>query len=191
MWRLHEKASKEGRVCPHQAAFLLDNWIRRLFQNPVKLLEEYVREGDTVIDLGCGPGFFTIDMAKMVGSTGNVIAIDLQPAMLERVRKKALRAGVADRLLCHQCRADRLGLSCEADFILAYYMVHETPDPASLFAEVKGLLRPGGRMLVVEPKMHVAPAAFDTMLEKAAAVGMKVEATPSGKGGRAALLMVT
>ena len=190
MWPLQGTASKEGRVCPHQAAFLLDNWIRRLFQNPVKLLEDYVSQGDTVIDLGCGPGFFTVDMAKMVGPTGNVIAIDLQPAMLERVRKKALRAGVADRLLCHQCRADRLGLSCEADFILAYYMVHETPDPASLFSEVKGLLRPGGRMLVVEPKMHVAQAAFDTMLEKAADAGMKVEDTPAGKGGRAALLSV-
>lgn len=190
MWRLQGKAPKGGRVCPHQAAFLLDNFIRRLFQNPVKLVADYVNQGDTVIDLGCGPGFFTVDMAKMVGPSGNVIAIDLQPAMLERVRKKALRAGVADRLLCHQCRADRLGLSCEADFILAYYMVHETPDPANLFAEVKGLLRPAGRMLVVEPKMHVARAAFDTMLDKAADAGMKIEATPTGKGGRAALLSV-
>ena len=103
MATITDEAAGGGRVCPYQMAFMLDNWIRRLFQNPVKLLADYIREGNTVVDLGCGPGFFTIDMAEMVGSTGQVIAVDLQPGMLDRVRKKAFRKRVADRIAIHQC----------------------------------------------------------------------------------------
>lgn len=181
-------ASGGGRVCPHQIAFTLDNWIRRLFQNPVKLLAEYIEEGAVVVDMGCGPGFFSIDMAKMVGDGGNVIAVDLQAGMLNRVKKKAARHGVADRMTYHQCRADGIGLECAADFMLAFYMVHETPDPRSFFEETKSLLKAGGKLLVVEPKMHVSQGAFDAMVEDAARAGLKAVDYPTGKGGRAVLL---
>ena len=184
--------AKEGsgarRVCPHQAAFMLDNWIRRLFQNPVKMIGEYIQSGDTVVDMGCGPGFFAIDMARMVGPAGQVVAVDLQAGMLQRVRKKADRHGVADRIVYHQCRADGIGLECRANFILAFYMVHETPDPHHFFSEVQSILAPGGKLLVVEPKMHVSRTAFEDMVAKAVDAGMKMTDSPSGKGGRAVLL---
>ncbi|MCB2169910.1 MAG: class I SAM-dependent methyltransferase [Deltaproteobacteria bacterium] len=177
-----------GRVCPYQMAFMLDNWMRRLFQNPVKLLADYIREGNTVVDLGCGPGFFTIDMAEMVGSTGQVIAVDLQPGMLDRVRKKAFRKRVADRIAIHRCHPDRIGLECTADFMLAFYMVHETPNPRSFFEEAKSMLKAAGKLLVVEPKMHVSQASFDTMVEDAVRVGLKPVDYPTGMGGRGVLL---
>ena len=78
-----------GDVCSHDHSFFLDNFIRRLIQNPRKIVGEYIHNGDTVVDLGCGPGYFSIDMAKMVGESGHVIAVDLQPEMLEKVKKKA------------------------------------------------------------------------------------------------------
>ena len=175
-------------MCPHQMAFTLDNWIRRLFQNPVKLLAEYIEEGDVVVDMGCGPGFFSIDMAKMAGDGGRVIAVDLQAAMLNRVKKKAARHSVADRMTYHQCRTDGIGLSCAADFILAFYMVHETPDPRRFFAETKSMLKAGGKLLVVEPKMHVSQASFESMVADAALAGLQAVDFPTGKGGRAVLL---
>jgi ubiquinone/menaquinone biosynthesis C-methylase UbiE len=169
-------------------AFMLDNAIRRFFQNPVRLLGGYIAAGQTVVDVGCGPGFFTIEMARMVGPEGQVFAVDLQPAMLQRVRRKALRHGVAERMRYHQCRADRIDLSCAADFMLAYYMVHETPDPGLFFGEAITLLRAGGRLLVVEPRMHVGRAVFAAMLHEAESVGFTIEGHPKGQGGRAALL---
>ena len=175
-------------VCPHQAAFFLDNWIRRLIQPPRKILAPYVRPGNTVIDLGCGPGYFTLEMARLAGPGGKVVAVDLQPKMLAHVRRKAVRDGLIERIVLHQCAADRIGLDLEADFILAYYMLHETPDPAAFLAEVKGLLKSEGRLLIVEPKMHVSKAAFDTQLETAVVQGFRPVDYPKGRGGRSVLL---
>jgi ubiquinone/menaquinone biosynthesis C-methylase UbiE len=162
---------KPGRVCPHQAAFLLDNWIRRLLQPPRKILRPFIATGDTAIDLGCGPGFFTLPMARLVGSKGRVLAVDRQSRMLARVSRKAKRQGLADRIVCHQCPPDRIGLSLKADFILAWYMMHETPDPARLLWELRTLLQDGGRLLVVEPKMHVSQAKFAALAEDARTAG--------------------
>jgi ubiquinone/menaquinone biosynthesis C-methylase UbiE len=134
--------SKRGRVCPHQGAFLLDNWIRRILQPPGKLLQGFIDYGDTVVDLGCGPGFFTIPMARRVGPEGRVVAVDLQPPMLDHVRRKAARCGVADRITCHLARPAQIGLTLAADFILAWYMVHETPAPAAFFRRCDRCSRP-------------------------------------------------
>ena len=161
-----------GRVCPHQAAFLLDNWLRRLLQPPYKILAGHIKPGDTVVDLGCGPGFFTIPMARLVGAEGTVVAVDLQPAMLAHVRRKAARYGLATRITCHACQPTQIGLELASDFILAWYMVHETPDPGAFFREVRTLLKAGGRLLVVEPKMHVSRVGFENQQTEAEAAGL-------------------
>lgn len=178
---------KKGDVCPHQIAFLLDNRIRRLFQSPKKIVGSYLKKGDTALDVGCGPGFFSIDMAKMVGRTGKVIAADLQTEMLEKVKKKARKHGVLERMTFHQCRPTSIGLTQTVDFILAYYMIHETPNPKALLAELKRLLNPGGTLLVVEPKLHVNEQIFNTLLTQAGEVGLVVAELPRGKGGRSVL----
>ncbi len=172
-----------SHVCPHKFAFMLDNWIRRLIQNPGKILNGYINPGDTVMDVGCGPGFFTIDMAKMVGPNGQVIAVDLQPEMLASTLKKAARKGVAGRVIAHRSKADRIGFHQPVDFILAYYMVHEIPDPQAFFEEAKAMFKEGGRLLVVEPKMHVSKEAFEAMLEDGKKAGLKAVDFPLKKGG--------
>ena len=179
----------DAHICPHQFAFILDNFIRKLVQRPAKILGEYLQEGYTAIDVGCGPGFFSIDMAKMVGPHGKVIAADLQPKMLARVAQKAVKHGVADRLTAHQCEPDRIGIEQQADFILAYYMVHETPSPRKFFKEMQSVLKPSGKLLVVEPRMHVKQAAFDIMVSDAQANGWQAIDFPKGKGGRAVVFV--
>jgi ubiquinone/menaquinone biosynthesis C-methylase UbiE len=137
--------------------------------------------------MGCGPGFFSIDMAKMVDEEGRVIAVDLQAHMLEKVRKKAARHGVLERMAFHQCESDTIGLRGKADFILAFYMVHETPDPFAFLCETKELLKNNARLLIVEPRMHVTRSMFDTLCEEAEKAGLKVIDFPKRKGGRSAL----
>ncbi len=184
----HKPYSKD--VCPPSHSFALDNIIRRWFQNPGKIVGEYIRPGDTVIDLGCGPGFFTMDMARMVEDSGMVYSVDLQTQMLEKVKKKAHKLGLADRIRFHECAEDTIGLDpdVKADFILAYYMVHEVPDPVSFLGEVKQLLKAGGRFLLVEPVFHVSRAAFEALEQTVRTLGFSVQETPAKKGGRCLLL---
>ena len=82
--------SKEtnSRVCPVEYAGGLDNRIRRLLQNPVKILQPYIRSGMTFLDIGCGAGFFSIAAASLLKGSGKVIAADLQDGMLEKIRQK-------------------------------------------------------------------------------------------------------
>ena len=65
-------------VCPWWGGYFIDNPIRRLFHNPEKIVGPYVGPGMTAMDVGCGMGFCSIAMAKIVGDSGQVIAVDLQ-----------------------------------------------------------------------------------------------------------------
>jgi len=177
-------APETPHVCPHQFAFFLDNGFRRLIQNPKRIVGSYIQKGDTVIDMGCGPGYFTIDMAKMVGPEGRVLAVDIQTKMLERVREKAEKHAVAERIGFHTAGSDPMGLTQKADFILAFYMIHEVPDMKHTLGELKNLLKKGGKILAVEPRMHVSKAAFEKMIRIAEGVGLKGIDYPPRKGGR-------
>ncbi len=65
-----------NRVCPVELAHSLDSRVRRWLQNPQKILSPFVSEGMTALDVGCGPGFFSIELARLVGPEGKVIAWD-------------------------------------------------------------------------------------------------------------------
>ncbi len=154
------KAEKKHRVCPVEKAGMLEHPLRRLYESPKRILRPFVGEGMDVLDFGCGPGFFTLEMARLVGPSGHVTAVDLQQGMLDRARKKLERAGLADQVAFHLCRADAIGLAGEFDFILVFHVLHEAPDQAGLLRELKGLLKPGGRALVAEPAFHISREEF-------------------------------
>ena len=165
--------NSKHRVCPVERADSLDSRLRRWFQDPQKLLRPYLSEGMTVLDLGCGPGFFTLDIADLVGETGRVIASDLQDGMLQKIRNKINNTEYADRISLHQCSEFKIGLSARVDFVLAFYMVHEVPSQESLFTELYPMLKNNGRLLIVEPPVHVSKKAFEAMIQKATAVGFE------------------
>jgi ubiquinone/menaquinone biosynthesis C-methylase UbiE len=181
-------ADTDDRVCPVALAGGLDNRLRRWLQNPRRLLEPHVREGMTVLDFGCGPGFFTLELAQLVGPSGRVIAVDLQAGMLEKVRAKVRGTALEGRVLLHQCPPDGIGLSQPVDFALAFYMLHELPDQVAFFTEVRPLLAPKGRLFIVEPPFHVSRAEFETTLRTAQGAGFIVAARPRVAFSKAALL---
>ena len=174
-------------ICPHQFSFFLDNWLRRLIQHPKRIVGPYIQEGNTVVDMGCGPGYFTIDMAKMVGPKGRVIAVDIQEKMLRRVRKKAQKHDVAQWIEYQRDGIDHSWLRGRADFILAFYMIHEVPDMMRTLEEMKNLLNENGKILAVEPKMHVSKSGFERMLAHAQKLDLQSIAFPKNKGGRSVL----
>src|SRR5512139_2340496 len=115
-------------VCPWWLCHSFDNPLRRLFHDPERLLQPYVKPGMTVVDIGCGMGYFTIGLAMLAGPGGKVIAVDLQQRMLDAMEKRAVKAGVADRILSRRGRNESLGIEGPADFALAFWMAHEVPD---------------------------------------------------------------
>jgi ubiquinone/menaquinone biosynthesis C-methylase UbiE len=171
--------TNQTHFCPAWLAVFLDNPLRLRLQNPNAILSGLVKEGQTALDLGCGPGVFTQGLANLVGPTGRVVAVDLQQAMLERARVRLKRAGLDERAQYVKCAADRIGLANFAgkvDFTLAFWMVHEVPDPALFLSEVCGYLKPGGSLLIVEPKMHVSEQQF----LQTAALAQDLEMKPLG-----------
>ena len=162
------------RVCPVERAGHLDNRIRRWLQNPHKILRPYIKEGITVLDLGCGPGFFSIDMAQMVGKSGQVIASDLQEGMLQKVKDKIKGTELEERITLHKCEENKIGVSEHVDFVLLFYMVHEVPNKEELFKEIGTILNPNGQVLIVEPPFHVSKSAFEETVRKAKDLGFTI-----------------
>ena len=158
-------------VCPWRYAYLFDNPVRLLFHNPKRMLQPYVKAGMSVLDIGCGMGFFSIGMARLVGPEGRVHSVDLQAEMLDVLMRRATRKGVADQIQTHRCSSDDLGFSAEVDFILAFWMVHEVPDQVALLTQLRSVARSGCKMLIAEPKMHVSLSDLQTTAEFAKEVG--------------------
>ena len=75
-------------VCPWQGSPILTMRLRMLAHNPNRMLSPYFKNGMTALEIGCGMGYFTIPMAEMVGSGGKVIAADLQPQMLDGLKRR-------------------------------------------------------------------------------------------------------
>ncbi len=180
--------SDSSRICSWKHAFALDNPIRRLIHNPQKILGVYIEAGQTVLDVGCGPGTFSLAMAKMVGESGKVIAVDVQEEMLQIVREKAARQGLESRIVTHKSYPDLIGISEKIDFALAFYMVHEVPSAETFLKEIASVLKPKGKLLIVEPKIHVSATAFEKTIEVARQAGLRPVSEPKIRISRCKLL---
>lgn len=165
--------NRKNRVCPVERSGTLDSRFRRWLQNPRKILSPYIKEGMRVLDFGCGPGCFTIDIAQMVGKSGRVIAADLQEGMLQKLKHKIHETEREEDIVLHRCEENRIGLSEKVDFALAFYVVHELPSQGEFFKELESILHPGGQILVVEPAFHVSKPAFAETIGKAKKAGFK------------------
>jgi ubiquinone/menaquinone biosynthesis C-methylase UbiE len=176
------------RTCPVELAGSLDNSLRRFFQNPEKILAPFIKEGMKVLDMGCGPGYFTIELAKMVGSTGKVIAADLQEGMLNIMKRKIIGTESENRIEMHKCEETKIGISQKVDFVLCFWMVHEVSDKDNLFRELKSILKPEGKIFIIEPRFHVTKGSFDKMINIVEKSGFRVLEKPKVFFSRAVLL---
>ncbi len=176
-------------ICPVWLASVLGSPLRRLLHKPEVMLAGLLKAGQTALDLGCGPGYFTLGMARLVGESGKVIAVDLQPEMLARVRASAIRAGLLGRIELHQSSYDSIGLpeTGKIDFAMSFWMVHEVGDQMAFLKQVADLLHPGGQFLLVEPVFHVGEASFQKTVAAVQQVGLRPVAEPKIRISRAVL----
>ena len=179
------------RICPWWLGYILASPIRRLLQDPSATLQPYVQPGMTVLEPGPGMGFFTQELARRVGPSGRVIAVDVQPRMIAGLKRRLAKAGLSERVDARVAPADSLALSDvsgRVDFTLAMAVVHETPGADWFFRQVAEASKPGGTVLLAEPSGHVKPEAFAAQLEAAAKAGLEVVERPAMKRLHAALL---
>ena len=158
------------RVCPFWVGYLLINPLRKLFENPDKLLKPHITSGMTVLDVGSGMGFFSLPIARMVGAEGKVVCVDVQEKMLKSLEKRARKAGLSERIETRICRQSSLGLDDlneAVDFALAFAVVHEVPNTTLFFDEIFNTLKPTGKLLIAEPKGHVSEKDFNRTISVA------------------------
>jgi ubiquinone/menaquinone biosynthesis C-methylase UbiE len=175
-------------VCPWWLAYTFDNPLRHIFHKPEKIFTPYLREGMTAIDIGCGIGYFSIGMAQIVGKTGKIISVDLQQKMLNILMERAEKAGVANRITTFLCDENSIGINEKVDFALTFWMAHETPDEFNFLKQVHSILKKSGKLLLVEPKIHVTFTEFKKMLSMAQELGFKLIDSPEIYFSHAAVL---
>lgn len=172
--------------------WFLDNLLRRLVQPPRRFLARHLSAGDRVADLGCGPGHFTVAMARIVGDRGRVVAIDLDPRAIDRVRRKAARAGAAEVVEGHVASAAGIDFvaSASLDFVLAESLLCCMTDHAGAMRQIDRILRPGGRAWLSVMKLaraddprSVGQAEWTTLLSQ-----MRVHRRGEGPFSRWALV---
>lgn len=129
----------------------LESEERHRRQPPARLLAAIgVQPGARMADIGCGPGFYVLPAARLVGPDGRVFALDLQEAMLARVREKAAAESLAN-VDARLSEENHLPLpDGSADVALVANVLHECTDPVAFLREVRRILVPGGRVAVIE-----------------------------------------
>lgn len=132
----------------------LDSDQRRRLQRPEKIIERSgIKEGMKVLEIGCGSGAFTTFVARAVGNTGRVFALDIQQGMLDQLRGKLDDTRNSDIKNIKPVLASAYELPFEKDSIDLVYMVavfQEIPDTVKTLKEVKRILRPGGILAISE-----------------------------------------
>lgn len=182
----------EPHRCPFIVQYLLVSPLRKLAEPVERLVGPCVERGMTVVDPGCGLGYVSIPLARMVGPEGRVLAVDVEPRAVDRLKRRARKADVLDRIDARACDSRDLGLAeyrGEVDLVTVIHALHELEDLPGFLSQIQALLKPGGRLLVVEPRGHVKPEAWEAELRACRAAGF-AELDPPALGNKrlAALL---
>jgi len=178
-------------VCPWWLGYFLASPIRRWMMKPQDVIGPYVRPGLTVLEPGPGMGFFTLPLAKMVGKSGRVIAVDLQPKMISSLKRRAKKADLLDHIDARLASASSLAIDDvkgRVDLTLAFAMVHELPNGHPFFREVASASKPGALLLIAEPAGHVTPDKFEAEIREAQTAGFTIVDRPAIKRSQAVLL---
>src|SRR5208283_103345 len=145
-WNLVMQAACCKTKDRHLPTFVMDNFVRRWISPPKKKVSKFISAGSVVADVGCGPGYFTIPMAELVGSTGKVYAADSDPKSIKVLRAKSDAQRLENIIETHATSAANLGAipNQSVDFVFANAVLCCMVDHAGAVAEIKRILKPQG-----------------------------------------------
>lgn len=181
--------SEHEHVCPIWVGYLMISPVRKLQQNPFKILSPYVKSGMKILEIGPGMGYFSLPLAKLTGEQGIVYCVDIQQGMLNRLMKRAGKHEIMniETRLCNQSSLNTGDLKQKIDFAFLFAVVHEIPDQKKLFEQVADAVKPGGKLFFAEPKGHVKSEQFEKSIALARDVGFKPTEEPPVKGSHVML----
>jgi ubiquinone/menaquinone biosynthesis C-methylase UbiE len=148
---LHKSRQQGEAPFPYQAAFLLNNPIRRTLLKPARIIDKLGLAGsERVLELGPGPGYFSVEIARRL-TEGRVELFDLQPEMLEKARQQLERAGLSNVGFTAGEASDGLPFP-DNTFDIAFLsaVIGEVPDKRACLRSLGQVLKPGGRLVFVE-----------------------------------------
>ncbi len=150
-----ERHEYMGRTIAPTMHFSGAGWLTRPTreeeEEPLKLLKSLnIQPGQTVCDFGCGNGYHSLQLAKRVGPTGSVHAIDIQPEMLEMLKERAGPRGLANIKPVLATDEDSGLAAATYDMVLMVDVYHELSTPVEILAAVRKSLKPEGRLVLVE-----------------------------------------
>jgi len=139
--------------------------LKRKWRKPEAILKTVgLRSGMVFMDIGCGDGFFTIPAARLAGEKGAVYAVDIDAAVIEKLKDEAAEKGLAnitakvgaaeETVLCNEC----------ADLVFYSRVLHDFKDPAKVLRNAKRMLKPAGKLAnldwkkkptMVGPPVHI------------------------------------
>lgn len=153
----------EHRVMPWWMGYFLINPFRKYWHNPDQLLGKFIQPGMSVVDYGCAMGFFSLAMARLIGTSGKVYCFDVQKKMIDKLLQRAGKAGLNQLIETRLVTGDSNifnDLQETMDFELLFAVAHEVSDRADLFNKLYLMMKPGGRLLFAEPTGHVSKEEF-------------------------------
>ena len=107
------------------------------------LMETGIKLGDQILDYGCGPGGYILPAVELIGKSGRIYALDINPLAVKRVQKIASKNQLANvETICSNCK---IGLQDESlDVVLLYDTFHNLSDPNDILKELHRVLKPNG-----------------------------------------------
>jgi len=172
-------------VCPPEKAGGLNSKLRKIVQNPKKILKNYVKPGMKVLDFGCGPGMFAMELAEL---NTEVIAADLQEEMLKILKENIKNTKYEEKIKIVKCDEDQINVNEKVDFILAFYVLHEVKNKEKFFKQAKEILKRESKLYLAEPTFQVSRNEFEEELELAEKQGFKTIKRPKYWLSRVAVL---
>ena len=159
--------------CPAALSWLVHNPLRRRYMRPI-LDRVGIQTGECVLELGPGPGAFTVDAARRVGSEGSIIAVDIQPEMIAQVEERVREANLSN-VETHVASAYELPLENESiDRAFLVTVLPEIPDQDRALAELWRVIKPGGQLSITEEFIDPDyPLPFET-IRRVEAAGFKL-----------------
>lgn len=156
---------------------------RREEMQPERLLRELgLSRGDVMADIGCGPGFFTLPAARIVGTDGRVFAADIQGEMLSTVKTSATEEGLANVRVVKTSDTEIPLPAQSCDFVLLAFILHEVPQRSRFLHRAARLLKTKGKLAILEWEKKETPygppledrITPDELAADAEAAGLKV-----------------
>jgi ubiquinone/menaquinone biosynthesis C-methylase UbiE len=166
---------KVTRPRPSRLAWFLTNPFRKIIQPPRRLINAArVRSGHHVLDIGCGPGYFTIPLAEKVGRSGSVTVNDVHDKMIRKLRRNVALSDQAN-VFFQSGELHELELKNEFDVVIMFWVIHEMTEPDANIREVMRLLTPGGRCFIAEPKIEVSQTDWRKLMDLAKSTGLELD----------------